>query len=164
MMSIDFHTKTEIQVSIKRIGELLSSGIFLPQNKENVFVKSAFIETMVCLRDLMKKTENYSERVCFDDDIVKIDNINDVTDSIKYIRDTLCHIHTDKHYIKNEEMKAPYNVVYGKKRLLKYGNFEQTSDYDDDVCFFCGKQKIYLNRHIIRAFEEAKQKLLPLLD
>ncbi|MFQ5431942.1 MAG: hypothetical protein ACE5EN_05500 [Nitrospinota bacterium] len=46
---------------------------------------------------------------------------------------------------------------------FRIGNFEQASDYNDDTCFFFGAQKIYLKRHIVRAFEESKSKLLPLL-
>ena len=163
-MSIDFFIKGEIQESIKRIEELLDSEIFLPKNSESLFVRSAFIETLVCLRDLMYKAAKYAERVNFDDDIVKTNKIKDITDTIKYVRDALCHLDSDNHYVEKGNIRASYNVLYRKARLLKIGDFEQASDYDDDVCFFFGSQKIYLKRHIMRAFEEAKRRLLPLLD
>lgn len=163
-VSIDLFAKGEIQESIRRIEELLASEIFLPQNSDSPLVRSAFIETLVCLRDLMYKTEKYAERINFDDDIVKTDKIKDVTDTIKYVRDALCHLDSDKHYVEKGNIRASYNVAYRKVRLLKLGDFEQASDYDDDVCFFFGSQKIYLKRHIIRAFEEARRRLLPLLD
>ena len=162
-MSIDFFTKGEIEESIRRIEELLSSEIFLPKNCRSPFVQSAFIETLVCLRDLMYKTEKYAERIDFDNDIVKTGEIQDVTDTIKYVRDALCHLDSDNHYIEQGNIRASYNIAYGKVRLLKIGNFVQTSEYDDDICFFFGAQKIYLKRHIGRAFKEAKSKLLPLL-
>ncbi len=163
-MDIEFFSKEEIQESIRRIDELIKSGIFLPQNSDSPFVRSAFIETLVCLRDLMYKTEIYSERINFDDDIVKTDKIKDVTDIIKYVRDALCHLDSDTHYVEKGNIKASYNVAYRKTQLLKIGDFEQASAYNDDVCFFFGTHKIYLRRHIIRAFEEAKRKLLPLLS
>jgi hypothetical protein len=160
---IDDFTKHEINKIIGRIRELLDSGIFCPENSQSPLVKSAFIETLVCLRDLMYKTEKYDERVGFDDDIVKTTKIKDVTDTIKYVRDALCHLNSDKHYIENGNILASYNIIYGKGQLLKIGDSKQASDYDDDVCFFFGSQKIYLKRHIVRAFEEAKAKLLPLI-
>lgn len=46
---------------------------------------------------------------------------------------------------------------------MKIGEFEQSSQYPDDICFFFGSQGIYLRRHIVRAFEEAKTMLVPLL-
>ena len=112
----------------------------------------------------MYKAEKYGKRICFVDDIVKTNEIQDISDVIKYVRDALCHLDSDNHYVEQGNIKASYNVVYGKWRLLKIGNSEQASDYDDDVCFFFGSQKIYLKRHILRAFEEAKAKLLPLIS
>lgn len=162
-VNIDFFTRGVIEEEIGRIKELIDSGIFLPKNSQSPLVKSAFIEVLICLRDLMYKTEEYVTRISFDDDIVKAGNIKDVTDTIKYVRDALCHLDSDKHYLENGNIRASYNVAYGKKQLLKIGGFTQASDYDDDICFFFGTQKIYLNRHIIRAFEEAKNKLLPLI-
>lgn len=46
---------------------------------------------------------------------------------------------------------------------MQINDIEIKSEFDDDVCFFFGTQKIYFKRHILRAFEEAKQKLIPLL-
>ena len=47
---------------------------------------------------------------------------------------------------------------------MKIGDFEQASKYQDDICFFFGSHGIYMRRHIVRAFEEAKAKLVPLLN
>jgi hypothetical protein len=103
-------------------------------------------------------------RIDFDDDVVKTDEIEDVTDLIKYVRDALCHLDSDNHYLETGNIKASYNIAYGKVNLLSIGEFKQISDYEDDVCFFFGSQKIYLKRHIVKAFEIAKDKLLPLLN
>jgi hypothetical protein len=159
---IDFFTKCEIKRSIERIQELRDSGIFCPEKSRSPLVKSAFIEVLVCLRDLMYKTEKYDERVDFDDDIVKTDKIKDITDTIKYVRDALCHLDSDKHYVEKNCL-ASYNIVYGKGQMLSIGDSKQSSDYDDDVCFFFGAQKIYLKRHIVRSLEEAKAKLSSLI-
>ncbi len=161
---MDFLTKCEIESTFRRLNEILASGIFAPQNGGHIFVQSAFIETLIRLRDLMFKTEQYSSRISFTDDVVTSAKVNDVTDLIKFVRDALCHPESENHYIDvANQIKATYNVAYGKGALLSIGTAAQASDYDDDVCFFFGLQKIYLHRHIIRAFDEAKQKLSPLL-
>jgi hypothetical protein len=163
-MFLDVFTCWEIEESIRRTAELLASGIFLPQNRENPLVRSAFIETLICLRDLMYKAEKFTARISFDNDIAKNERIRDASDLIKYIRDALCHIDSENHYLETGNIRASYNIAYGKITLVRIGEFSQSSDYEDDVCFFFGSQKIYLKRDILRAFEEAKHKLLPLLS
>jgi hypothetical protein len=54
-------------------------------------------------------------------------------------------------------------VAYGKTNVGYFNGVSVQADYDDDVCFFFGVHKLYLKRHIIRAFEEAQEKLSPLL-
>lgn len=164
LKEIDFFTQSDIDSSIRRISDLLNCGIFQPVNSNNVLFRAAFIELLISLRDLMYKAEKYSTRISFDDDVKKSDTIRDITDLIKYVRDALCHPESDSHYIEPGNIKATFNVGFGKTTLMKIGNFEQTSKYDDDICFFFGSEGIYLKRHIIRAFEEAKMKLLPLIN
>lgn len=160
---MDFFDKTDIELDIKRIDELITSGIFNSNNAASVFVKSAFIEVLICLRDLMYKTEKYGSRVAFTDDVVITSKVKDVTDLIKFVRDALCHPDIPNHYIPNTSTKATYNVAYGKASVLQIGDILIRSDYDDDICFFFGEQKIYMKRHIIRALSEAVEKLSPLL-
>jgi len=52
-------------------------------------------------------------------------------------------------------------VVYGKHSLLKSGDLELKSDYEDDTAVFYGKNRIYLKRHVVRAYNEAQELLLP---
>ncbi|URR00428.1 hypothetical protein LOC50_14445 [Pseudoalteromonas sp. SCSIO 43095] len=111
----------------------------------------------------MYKTEKFSDRIDFKDDVLIEGKIKDVSDLIKYVRDALCHPDSDNHYIEKNNIKSSFNVAFGKCTLMKMDDFEQSSKYDDDVCFFFGSKSIYLKRHIIRAHQEAKEKLTPLL-
>jgi hypothetical protein len=112
----------------------------------------------------MYKAQKHVSRIAFDDDVRKGDKVQDVSDLIKYVRDALCHPDSENHYIEAGGAKATFNVAFGKVKLLKIGDFEQSSEYEDDVCFFFGSQGIYMRRHVLRAFEEAKQKLTPLVS
>ncbi len=154
---MDFHSKSDIESSINRIDQLMSCGIFEPSNSGNVLFRAAFIEMLIAMRDLMYKSQKYAQRISFTDDVSQSDKIQDVSDLIKYVRDALCHPDSDNHYIEPGNIKATFNVAFGKANLLKIGDFEQKSLYQDDVCFFFGSKAIYLNRHIIRAFDEAKK-------
>lgn len=162
-MTLSFFERSDIEENCRRISEIINSNIFSPANSRNPFVKSAFIELLVCMRDLMFKTEKFAARISFDDDVVKTAKVNDVTDLIKFVRDALCHPEIEHHYLIPGSIKATFNICIGKGTLMSIGDITLKSDYDDDVCFFFGAQKIYLTRHIIRAFEEARKKLAPLL-
>lgn len=163
MADLDFFIKGDIEVSIRRIDELLQCGIFQPQNAQNILFRAAFIELLISLRDLMYKAQKYVARISFEDGIKKTDKINDVSDLIKYVRDALCHPDSENHYIEAGNIKSTFNVAFGQANLLKIGDFEQSSNYEDDICFFFGSHGIYMQRHIIRAFQEARAKLEPLL-
>ena len=162
-MTMDFFDQSDIESSIRRTEELLSCGIFQPANSGNVLFRAAFIELLIGLRDLMFKTEKFASRISFEDDVRQTEQVRDVSHLIKFVRDALCHPDSDNHYIEVGNMKATFNVAFGRANLLKIGDFEQSSKYEDDICFFFGSQGIYLKRHVIRAFDEAKIKLLPLL-
>lgn len=163
-MAIDLFTKSEIDENIRRIQQLLDCNIFSHDNHKNPLVRSAFIEILICLRDLMYKSEKYASRIDFDSDVLKSENINDVSDLIKYVRDALCHANADMHYNEKGNVKATYNIAYGKANLVSFGGLQQLSNYEDDICFFFGSQKIYFKRHIIKAFQSAKERLLPLIQ
>lgn len=164
MAEMDFFTKSDIESSVERINDLLNCGIFQPANSGHILFRAAFIELLIALRDLMHKSQKYTSRISFDDDVKKTDEIKDVSDLTKYVRDALCHPDSDKSNIEPGNIKASFNVAFGKQKIMKIGDFEQASKYDDDICFFFGSQEIYLKRHIIRAFEEAKDKLLPSIN
>ena len=160
---MEFHTKIDIETSIRRIDELLRCGIFEPGNARNPLVRSALTEMLILLRDLMAKAKLFGVPVEFADDVNITARVKTVSEAIKFVRDAICHVDSDNH--NHEECKArlSYNIAYGKCNLMKIGDVEVKSEYADDICFFFGSQKLYLKRHIIRAFEEAKDKLLPLV-
>ena len=160
---MNFQTKMDIEQSISRIDKLFECGIFNQENSQNPLVQSALTELLIRLRDLMAKVEYYASRINFQDDINQNEKITDVSDSIKFIRDAICHIDSKNHNHDECNARLSYNITYGKCNLMKIGDLEIKSDYKDDVCFFFGSQKLYLNRHIKRAYNEAKINLKSIL-
>lgn len=161
---IDFYTKSDIESSIRRVDELLCCGIFDPAQSENPLICSALTEMLILVRDLMEKARIYAAPVEFVDDVNITDKVHNVSEAIKFVRDAICHIDSENRNHDECNARLSYNIIYGKHNLLKIGDIEIKSDYEDDVCFFFGSQKLYLHRHIIRAYEEAKSKLLPVVQ
>ncbi|HSF08397.1 MAG TPA: hypothetical protein VLA60_03225, partial [Nitrospirales bacterium] len=90
--------------------------------------------------------------------------VKNISDAVKFVRDAICHVDSDNRNYEECNARLSYNIAYGKSNLAKIGDVEIRSDFEDDVCFFFGSQKLYLRRHIRRAYEEAKGKLLPLVE
>ena len=163
-MSIDMTIIRQTDFDIHRIEVLLSTDIFSRDNIRNPLERSAFTEIIIHLADLLIKCKKYSSRVSFTDDIIITPNINDITDLIVYVRGALCHITSGNHLFNHTNQVFSYNIAIGKGTIFKAGETSVTSDYDDDICHYFGNQKIYLNRHIIRAYNEAKKGLLTFID
>lgn len=162
--TMDFYTKSDIDSSFHRIDELLGCGIFDPNRNDDPLVRSALTELLILVRDLMAKAEIYAEPINFTDDINIKDNVQDVSGAIKFVRDAVCHVDSEKHNHDMCNARLKFNIAWGKGPFMKFGEVEIKSDYEDDVCFFFGHQKLYLNRHLKRAYLEAKDKLLPLVS
>ncbi len=164
---IDFFTAGELHNDFMRLEEILASDIFHVSNAHHHLVKSAFIEVMVCLRDLLSKVDKYGTRISFTDDVSVTSEIKNITDLVIFIRDAVSHSYTYHHWVVPDVVKSSFIVMYGKKTFYPcpfapYENVAISSDYKDDVCFCFGLQKIYLKRHIRRAVDLAKDQLLPL--
>ncbi len=149
---------------IYRIEELLNCGIFNQQNIRHPLQESAFIDLMICMRDLLAKCEKFSTRVDFADDVIPNAYSKDVTGAITAVRDACCHIDSYKKNFDENGNRGSFNVCYGQANFMKIGDLELTSDYPDDVAVFYGPNRIYLKRHIQRALSEAKAKLQPLFQ
>jgi hypothetical protein len=160
---MDIHDCYDCKRNIRRITELIDSGIFNSDSCGHPLQQSAFIDLMICMRDLMHKAEKYTKRVNFVDDILVNNYVKDVTDAITAIRDACCHIDSFKKNFDGNRNRGEYLVAYGKCNLMKVNDFEAKGEYEDDVAIFYGRNRIYMRRHILRAFHQAQAQLQPLL-
>ncbi len=122
------------------------------------------LNLFVCLDDLLQKASKATPgdlRVRFTDDVPISEGVNDVTDLINKARNAAVHISSPLRLA--EPNLQVTSVQMGKVRFIKTPNLELNTDYENDVAIFYGKYRIYLFRHIFRAFYEVKGKLLPLI-
>lgn len=149
-----------------RIDEILVSEIFAPVNFIPPLRQSAFIELMICLYDLLKIGNKYKVRVKFTDAVEK--NIQDVTELVRLVRNAACHVQSEENRLPVIGLIPILNTHYSKGAILRWYEGDQEyvleSEFDDDVCFFFGKYRIYLKRHIIRAIDEVSKNLHPFLS
>lgn len=162
---MDFREKSECLSTIRRIETILETGILIdPQLSRHPLRESAFIDFTICLRDLMSKVETHAERISFTDDIQANGYIKDVTDLITAMRDSCCHINSFKRSLGEPQKRGSFNTAYGKANLMRIDGVDLSSDYTDDIAYFYGTNRLYIKRHALRAFEEAKQLLKAKLD
>ena len=153
----------QVEQDLMRIYTILNSEIFELKHTNHPLLNSAFIELMICLRDLMYLCETNSKKIDFTDDVKLTNDVKDITDLIKFIRDACCHIDSKNHKFKKTGGIFSFNILYGKSTLG-----DVTNEYSDDICFCFGEHKLYLKRHIKRATTEAitnlKPKMTSLID
>jgi hypothetical protein len=166
--------RMDIESDVRRIENVLSADIFRPEHFRHPLRSAAFTELIICLNDLLQKAKDLGEPVTFRDDIPstitrKDGNSVDITDFVAMVRNAVCHVSSGTHFlIKTEQykIKSSYDIIFGKRELFELGDGQVLGQtlYDDDFCFNFGKLQLYFHRHIIRSFEEARHKLLPLIS
>jgi hypothetical protein len=161
---MDFRDKSDCQENLDRSVELINCGIFSMENLDNVLFRSAFIELMICLRDVLHKLEANGSKLTFKDDIITNNYVNNISELVKAARDSCCHSHSfKKNFFNSRNKSASFLVVYGVGTPLCIDGLALKSEYEDDIAFFFGENRIYFKRHIIRAVDEANIALTSLL-
>jgi hypothetical protein len=160
---MDIHDRRRCERSVRRIQALFSSGIFEPRNAGHALQPSAFIELIICLRDLLIQTQRYVKRIDFTDDIMTNNEVKDVTDAVTAARDACCHIDSFKKLFNDRGDRGSYMVVYGRCDSTTIDDHEIMSAYDDDTAVFFGTNRLYFKRHMMRAFDEVQTLLAPYL-
>jgi hypothetical protein len=154
----------EIENCFQRIDALLACGIF-EQGNSNPLLKSAFIDVVINLRNLMHKTEDFADkRIDFTDDINVQGKVTDVSSLIRYVRDAMCEPESPHHFLQPGNPTLSFAVVSGKDPNRGGNDAVLSNPYEDDVAFFLGSHRILLKRHIVRALEETRRILTPLIE
>lgn len=160
-----------IEGSISDIDRILSNNSVLSNSPHAV---DSFGRLMICLQDLVKKSEKYARRIDFDDDVLKTSkrdssgrkvHVRNVGDLIDFMRNAVGHPGANSAIL--ESSTVSFLIVGGRRRNLIVVDGQDIlppCDYEDDVGIIFGYQRIYYKRHIIRAFEEAYKNLMPLIQ
>lgn len=146
-----------LEYELKRCIDLYTSGILHAPN--SIFTQSVFIEILVRLNDILQSLNATGKRISFTDD-VSGEGVNDITDLVNKLRNAACHDRTSgESMIKGNTFI--FNRIVGRMpNAIKVGkDIVIGSNYNDDIAYFYGDKKIYLERHIKRLLDEISKKL-----
>ena len=162
---MDFQDLTECERAIARIQTILDSEILEAPRRADPLVESAFVDLLICLRDLLFKAQKFAGyRASFTDDVWLNSQVKDVHDAVVELRDSACHVNSFKHKITGASTcRGVFNRAYGNTPLMVVDGVSLGSAFDDESAFFYGANGLYLKRHIVRAFEEARSALQPVM-
>ena len=160
---LDFHVSSEVQSSFRRVDAILSSGVFSPEGASGPLYFSALTELLIHLHDLLGKAAAQGAAIAFDDDVTKRGDVTDVRSLVTFVRNAVCHVSSGNHYLEEVAARVSFNTCFGCGCLAEINGLRFEGEYADDVAFFFGHQRLYLRRHVIRAYTEAKAALVPLL-
>lgn len=155
MKKITFLESLQVNNNIDRIKEILDSNILqtAASKDRSSLCESALIEYLIRLNDLLQKCKKLDMWLNFKDDILNDDNI---TNLISNLRNSACHI-TSNWRLLNNEIPFCFSII-GPLRTAKYWSWI-SNEYEDDIIFCYGNNYAYLNRHLVRAYNESKDKL-----
>lgn len=163
----------ETYAALRRIDEILRTNVLMVHHPLR---QSAFIETLIRLDQLNHQANQNGQRISFTDDLRIFPGVQDITSAVREYRNAVCHIYADAHFIAPDGTpkrrgrklkqgenyaKVTFSVIIGKSVLLQTPQFTIESEYADDVCYIFGAHRLYLKRHIIRNFFEARAILMP---
>lgn len=168
VVTMTSNTDPRIQKAFNRIQQILDTHV-LDQPDQNPLQESAFIEILIRLDELLAVVNKLGKRISFTHDLKLFPNVRDITDTIKACRHAVCHVR-GRHQLANatgnpkpehtplkpSDYHVEFNAAWGKGVLFETLNFKLESDHNDDIAIFYGAHRLYLKRHIIRAFQEAK--------
>ena len=137
--------------------EVLDSNFYEDETRWNAEATLTYL--LIHMNEALQKLSKTGMRVDFKDDVHE----GDVTNLINLMRNALCHFGSPTRHL-GPNGYAAFNVAIGKAEFFRTLQMQLTSDYDDDVAFNYGRYRIYLYRHIGRAFEEADVKLRALFE
>jgi hypothetical protein len=160
---LDARTSSEVDTSISRIDKILDSGIFSAEGAGHPLYFSALTEMLICLNDLLGKSQAAGFPIDFEDHVSKRGAVTGVRTLVLFVRNAVCHISSPNHNHEEINARLSFNSCIGKGCLAEIDGLRLECEFDDDIAFFFGAQRLYLKRHAIRAFESARASLTPLL-
>jgi hypothetical protein len=156
---LDFHTSAEVESNFRRIDAILGCGIFSPQGAKSPLYLSALTELMIRLHDTLGKASAAGCPIDFVDDVMVRGDVVGVRSLVAFIRNAVCHISSGNHKHDEADARISFSTCHGKCCLAEINGVRIEGEYPDDVAFFFGPQRLYLVRHVVRAYKEARSAL-----
>ena len=157
--SSDWELQGSLSRSISSIETICRSNIFSSDGMRSPLFEAAVVQVLICLNDMLQKVSSQGRRINFNDDVgAVVGKEADVTSLINACRNAACHISSPNQKLATNTLA--FNVFAGHvPNAMKIGDVVLGCDYDDDIAINYGPMRVYLKRHVWRAFEEARKIL-----
>lgn len=148
---------TQIIANYQEYKGLIQTSVL--QDLRSPFFNAALTRVLILVRDMLANSEKFSKRVSFSDNMKTNGHIKDVTDLVKFYRDAACHL--DSNSFDYRGIRFSFIATHSKFDGKIMNNKYLSADFEDDTCIFLAREKLYINRHLIRAYDQAIQNLSP---
>jgi hypothetical protein len=140
-----------LESALSTSGRILSSNFYEVDNP-SFLSEACFMMLMVSMKDALMLLSELGRRISFNEDLPRG---VDVTKAIVDMRNAICHLGSRSRRAHPNGIFFSYGRVVGKGILAKIYDVELSNEYEDDVAFFYGSQRLLLKRHLVRACNEA---------
>lgn len=142
--------RVSVEGHVAAVHRLLFMGVFTAPVLQP-FMEPVFVSLILKLNDLLQTLSTLGHRITFADDVP---SGMDITDLVNKVRNAIAHPSSPENLLdKESHFKFVFNVIHGKGTLIALPS--ATADHADDLAFFFGEHRLYLNRHLFRLFNEA---------
>ncbi|GAB3500761.1 hypothetical protein GCM10027341_26560 [Spirosoma knui] len=140
---------------LNRLHQLLESDVFDENRVDDGACERAFVEIIPLLDDVLMQSEAAGQRIDFTKEVGVNGKIQDITSLVHGLNEQL----TAEKNALNTGSISQFNCYHNAGTGYFANGVFFTVDHDGEVAFFVDKQRIYLNRHIKRALQEAEYYL-----
>ena len=148
----------ELKLALGVVERYLKSGVFEGPGRASHECEAFFTHAMICLCDVVKFLSANNDRITINNDVVDVaGKPQDVTDLIHRFRNVVCHLPSEERSL-GEIGRLSFCVLRGISCIV-IDDVKYASEYGDDIAFFYGSHRIYLNRHIRAAWSEANERI-----
>ncbi|TAJ55812.1 MAG: hypothetical protein EPN60_00825 [Nevskiaceae bacterium] len=160
---MSWFTKKELSTSFLRIEEVRSSGILSSDGTRSPLFKSAIIELLIYINDMLEKADAMGLRVTLTEHLPGWTSVRDVTELVARCRDAACHVSAGQEFF--ERNKFSFALVVGLvPEAVQIDDALRGCDFEDDIAVFFGAYRLYLRRNLLDAYTLAVRALQPLVN
>lgn len=156
-------TENSIRLSAQQIDDavgscarMFDSGIFADAGVRSKFFQPSLVFVLINLNSLLQVAESLGHRISFADHIEPGPQIEDVTALVQVCRDAACHVGD----LSGSSTPSGFVVVSGYvQSQLSHDGCAHHCEFPDDIAVYIGRHRLYLLRHLKRAFDEVSEVL-----
>ena len=165
METLDCNKLRRAMISLSRANEITPALRF--ELSEPFWVEAAFTLLVIYLNDVLQFLKNAERGIVFRDPTDEMPG--SVTNFVNSMRNACCHMGSPERQLLKTPVVASFGTVYphacalfdfplleGGKKVIHH------NPYANDKLFFHGENRVFLEHHIWRAINEAKETLIKL--